>query len=334
VRVAFVGPALPFSACVPSEPAGGLEPHFVEHPPGAEPRTLRARLDELRPAVVVVFGAEHLAAGVLDGLDAATLGVLGGPWVPAGVGGGWPAAAGEGGGWSAGEGVGRSATGGEGARGDGAGPSPAAAATGDAGQFDRLLSAGATGSPGALPVWRALPPAVDDRFYAPLRPAAMPPRIAFLGASTERRERWLIDAKHELDVLHVASGLRGDALRERLARIDIALNVHATAGPAFEPRVALHLAAGHLVVTEPLAPRHGLRPGVELLEVASPEALLASLRALRTVPGAHEDVRRAGRRAAERFRASRVWPRLLEDLTRDLRAFGTVRRGGAGGGGA
>jgi hypothetical protein len=303
VRVAFVGPALPFSVCVPSEPVRGLEPHFVEHTPGAEPSTLRARLDELRPAVVVVFGAERLEAGVLDGLNAATLGVLGVRASELGAG-------------------------------DAATPGVLGvrASALDAGRFDRLLSAGAPGPAGAVPVWRAVPPAVDDRFYAPVRPAAMPLRIAFLGASTERRERWLIDAKHELDVLHVASGLRGDALRERLARVDVALNVHAGAHPGFEHRVALHLAAGHLVVTEPLAPRHGLRPGVEVLEVASPEALLAALRALRAVPGAHEDIRRAGRRAAERFRASRVWPRLLEDLARDLRAFGTVRRGGAGDG--
>jgi hypothetical protein len=37
-------------------------------------------------------------------------------------------------------------------------------------------------------------------------------------------------------------------------------------------------------------------------------------------------VRIRGRRAAERFRASRVYPRLVEDLLADLAAFGSNRR--------
>jgi hypothetical protein len=37
-------------------------------------------------------------------------------------------------------------------------------------------------------------------------------------------------------------------------------------------------------------------------------------------------VRVRGRRKAEQYRASRVWPRLIEDAIADLDAFGTERR--------
>jgi len=301
VRVAFVGQAMYFTSTVPHEPAGGLEPHFLDHRGGREGAGLRARLDGLAPDVVVVFRPEILAPGLLDGLGAITLGFSTEP-LP---------------------------------RGGGAHPDQlfrlSELAQADGGQFDRIVTFDPLSAPSAaaagLPVWRSLPLPVDDRFFAAVRAPATPPRVAFIGYSTGHRERWLIDAKHDFDVLHVAWGLHGDALRERMARIDVALNVHHSPYPSFENRVLLHLAAGHLVVSEPLSPRHGLRPGVELLEVHSPRALVRALAALRSMPGAHDDVRRAGRRAAERFRASRVWPRLLGDLERDVGAFGTARRG-------
>ena len=40
-------------------------------------------------------------------------------------------------------------------------------------------------------------------------------------------------------------------------------------------------------------------------------------------------VRVRGRRKAEQFRASRVYPRLIADLLADLRAFGSQRAGAA-----
>ena len=102
----------------------------------------------------------------------------------------------------------------------------------------------------------------------------------------------------------------------------VALNVHHSAYPSFENRVLLHLAAGHLVLSEPLSPLHGLRPGVDLLEVRTPQELRRVIRAVREAPEGFDAIRRHGRRSAERFRASRVWPRLIADLVRDVRVFG------------
>jgi hypothetical protein len=284
-----------FGSCALGAPAGGLEPAFVDHRGGADPDRLRARLAELHPDVVVVFRPEIVAPGLFDDLPALTLGFTTEP-LPR----------------------------------DGA-PHPdqlvrlRELAEADPTQFDRVVTfdpLSAAAAEAFVGVWRSLALPVDDRFFAPVGTWGRPPRVLFVGYATEHRERFLIDAKHEFDLLHVAWGLHGEALRERFARTDVALNVHHSPYPSFENRVLLHLAAGHLVLSEPLSPLHGLRPGVDLLEVRTPQELRRVIRAVRADPQGFDPVRRHGRRSAERFRASRVWPRLIDDLVRDVRLFG------------
>jgi len=93
--------------------------------------------------------------------------------------------------------------------------------------------------------------------------------------------------------------------------------------------VCLQLAAGQLVVSETLSPTHGLEPDIDYLEIAEPRQLLAVLRAAVAFPRAYERVRVRGRRKAEAFRASHVYPRLAADLLHDLRVFGTERAAAA-----
>lgn len=300
-RVAFVGQRTYFEATALSAPAGGLEPSFVDHRGGADPGAMLARLAELAPDVVVVFRPEILPAGALDGVPALTLGFNTEP-LP---------------------------------RGDGAAAHPdqlwrlSELAQTDTAQFDRIITfdpLSAAAAPPGLDVWRSVPLPVDDRLFAPVRPAADPPLVGFIGYSTDHREAWLVDAKHHFDVLHVAHGIAGEALRGLFGRLDVALNLHGHPYPSFENRVCLHLAAGHLVISEPLSPTHGLEPGIDFLEVRSPHQLLLAVQRLREGRTTYDAVRRRGRRKAEVFRASRVWPRLLADLTRDVAAFGSGRR--------
>jgi hypothetical protein len=294
MTVAYVGQRQYFTSCVPPDAA------FVEHRGGADPGPMLRALGELAPDVVVVFRPEIVPAGAFDGLDAVTLGFNTEP-LP---------------------------------RGDDAHPDQAfrlgELAQTDVGQFDRIitfdpLSAEAAHAAG-IPVWRSLPLPVHDAFFQPVRPAPHPPRLVFVGYSTEHRERWLIDVKHHFDLFHVAHGLHGEKLRELFARTDVAINLHGEPYPSFENRVSLHLAAGHLVISEPLSPTHGLEPGVDFLEVRSPRALVESVVSVRAYPDLWSTVRHRGRRKAEMFRASRVWPRVLDDLRRDLAAFGSQRR--------
>jgi hypothetical protein len=186
--------------------------------------------------------------------------------------------------------------------------------------YDRMLAAGAAGVAG--PVWRSLALPVDDRLYAAVRPPQGPPRALFIGASSDYRERFLVQAKHRYDLLHYAHGLWGEDLRAALSRVEIGVNVHRDGQPAFEHRVLVHLAAGHLLVSEPLTPAHGLEPEIDYIPVVRADELLTVLDQLERRPQLYERVRLSGRAKAHEHRASRVWPRVLGDLVDDLAAFG------------
>jgi hypothetical protein len=173
-------------------------------------------------------------------------------------------------------------------------------------------------------VWRSLAPPVNDALFAPVAPAAGLSFVA-LGRRTPRRARFLDDPEHALDLRVVDPAPVGQALVELFGASAIAVNVRETDEPAFELRVPMHLAAGHLVVTEPLAPLRGLEPGLDVLVARTPRELMAILGALRRMPDLHHRVRLRGRRKAEHFRASAVYARLVGDLQRDVAAFGSAR---------
>src|SRR4051794_5326594 len=290
------------------EPAAGVEPFFVDHRGGADPSPVRVALDEIRPDVVLVFRPETLPAGFLRGVDALTLGFNTEP-IP------------------------RDATG-------DVHPEQAfrlsELAQTDASQFDRIITfdpaGAATAESAGIPVWRSVPLPVADHLYAEdLRPPARPPRIAFVGYSTEHREEWLVGVKHEFDVLHVVTGLRiaagldGSSTRELWGSIDVGINLHVGPFPSFENRVCLHLAAGHLVISEPLDPSHGLEPGIDYVQVRSPAVLRHVISPIHPASEAFRAIRIRGHAKATTFRASSVYPRLLRDFVTDVRAFGTSR---------
>jgi hypothetical protein len=188
--------------------------------------------------------------------------------------------------------------------------------------FDPYIAATAESH---LRVWRALPLPVADRYFKPIDgvgDATAGP--LFLGRSTPHREAVLLRAKHHNDVQHQAYGI--DHQDPVTAGRWVAINVHNHPYPNFENRVLLHMAAGHLVLSEPLSPLHGLEPGIDHLTFADANQLLDMLFVLRDTPGQWHGVRVRGRHKAEEFRASRVWPRVVADLRADLRAFGTTRR--------
>ena len=176
-----------------------------------------------------------------------------------------------------------------------------------------------------MPVWRSLPLPVSDRLFRPVRRVPSPAGLLFVGRSTQHREQYLAEVKYRHDLVHVAFGAGPEELERLLHRFAITFNVHNEPYPSFENRVLLHLAAGHLVISEPLSPTHGLEPGIDYVEVGSPEELTEAGRLARLNPQHFLRVRLAGRAKAEVSRASHVWPALVRDLLLELRAFGTHR---------
>jgi hypothetical protein len=298
LRFAQVGQSTYFEACALDDSLDTIEPIFLEFRAGADPVPVLEALERFRPHVVLVFRPEIAPPGFFASTKAATIGFLTEPL---------PRATGD---------------------------HPDLQrrlndlALTDPNNFDRLVSFDpliADTAAGVADVWRSIPLPVADRLYSEVRPQRGKPRALFIGRSTSHRENILVAAKHRYDLLHIAHGVDLEMLAELFAGHDVGINLHNEPYPSFENRVCLHLAAGHLVLSERLSPSHGLEPGIDFVEISTPEEVLHVLHVLETYPGAYDRVRIRGRIKAELFRASAVYPRLIHDLYLDLAAFGTNR---------
>jgi len=297
--VAFVGQSVFFRQCALEQPAGDLEPTFLDHRAGVAAEPLLAQLEALDPDVVLVFRPEIIKPGLFESLRAVTIGYLTEPlprrngvkhvdlhqrlwWL---------------------EQV-------------------------DAANFDRIVSFDpliVETAEDVVPVWRSLPLPVADSLFTDVRERAVPPRLLFVGRSTEHREELLAPVKRAHPIVHIGHGLFGPELARVLLAADVQLNLHNNRYPSFENRVCIALAAGHLVISEPLSPTHGLTVGADYLEVDTPESLVSLVDQLAEDPAAHVAVQLAGRRQAERFRASHVYPQLVHDVLADVALHGGRR---------
>ena len=199
--------------------------------------------------------------------------------------------------------------------------------------LDRLVVAAPPVEP---PAWRLLPPPVPDDLLA-ARPspadggdvvapddllAARPSPadggdVVAPGAAAARRDELLAPLVAEGKVRRVEALSPAD-----LAGLAAVVHVAAGRPPAPVPELSLWLAAGLLVVAEPLVAGLGLEPGLDHVEVASRAELALVLATLGEAPETYAGVRRRGRAKAERLRATRAWPDLIRDLRRDVVAFG------------
>ena len=300
LRLAFVGQRTFFEVCALGDEQPDIETQFLDFRKHGDAGALRRQLDDLRPDVVVVFRPEVVPAGTFEGLEAATLGFLTEP-IP------------------------RDAAG----RHHDLERRRWELSQVDAISFDRVVSFDpliASTAEEILPVWRSLPLPVSDRLYRDVEPIAGRPRVLFVGRSTPHREQMLATAKERHpDLRHEAFGIGREELSSLMAAHDVGINLHNDTYWSFENRVCLHLAAGHLVLTEPLSPQHGLERGIDYLEISHGGALAFLLDQLERFPRTWHRVRVRGRLKAEQFRASRVWPRLVRDLLADVSASGTRR---------
>jgi hypothetical protein len=300
LRLAFVGQSTYFRACALDQHSRTVETRFIEFRAERNVDRMRAELDAFAPHVVVIFRPEIVPAGAFADLRSPVVGFLTEPitrgeekrihWDL------------------------------EARRRD--------MRALDRGNVDRIVSFDPLIVDTAdefMEVWRCMPIPVADRLYRPVRPVNGDPQMLFIGRSTIHRERWLLDVKHRFDCLHVAFGVEVEELERLLDTHRITFNVHNEPYPTFENRVLLHLAAGHLVISEPLSPTHGLEPGLDYIEVSFPEELTHVASMARSYPDVFQRVRIRGRQKAEQYRASRVWPALVRDLFRDLADRGTHR---------
>lgn len=301
-QLAFVGQSTYFAPCAAQGRHASFEARFIDFRKGMDPTELVRQLDQIAPEVVVVFKPETIPHGLFADLEAVTVGYLTEP-LP-------------------------------GRADDDSDPHADLARrlrnlrSIDASNFDRIITYNPRGhipeDLGFAP-WRAIPLPVADRYFGTVAGAGNLRPPVFIGRSTRHREEILTPAKHAFDILHIAHGLGPDNLVDVLAATDVGINLHNEAYPNFENRATLHLAAGHLLISEALQPMYGLDCGLDYLEIGSAHDLVRLLHELRRAPDIFRRVRIRGRAKAEMFRASKIYNDLLDDLRRDLRVFGTNR---------
>lgn len=300
LRVAFVGQGVFFRQCSLEHPADGLEPSFIDFRAGAQPAPLLSALQALDPDVVLVFRPEIVPPGLFDSLRALTIGYLTEP-LPR----------------------------------DESSKHPDLHARMwwlkqvDPGNFDRIISFDpliAETASSVLPVWRSLAIPVADNLFMDVREHSDPPRLLFVGRSTPHREELLEPVKRAYPIVHIGHGLFGERLARFLSEADAQLNLHNNPYPSFENRVCIALAAGNLVISEPLSPTHGLEKGRDYLEAQNAEQLRSFVAQMFAEPSVFGEVQQAGRKQAERFRASRVYPELIREALADIDEHGSPRR--------
>ena len=296
MRLAFVGQATYFHYCALEEPADGVEPRFFDYRMGEEFATTHAALADWDPDVVLAFRPETLPASALDGLRAVRVGFLTEP-LPR--------------------------------RGEQSHPDLdrrlADLGRIDPGNVDRIVCFDPLIAPTVeqiVPVWRTMAIPVADRYFAPVAEPRVTRRILFTGRSTEHRERLLAPGKHVFELAHLAHGVTDERLIDFLRESDVGINLHNEDYPTFENRVCVYMAAGLLLISELLSPPNGLVPGLDYLAVRTPDDVLSALIAFHDDAEAFRPMRESGRRKAERWRASAVYPRLARDALSDAERFG------------
>lgn len=153
-------------------------------------------------------------------------------------------------------------------------------------------------------LWSRAPWPVRDEVFA-LAPPTAPGRVLLVGASDDE----LAFAR--------ARGLTTDAVErltlDALAAADVVMHGIGLGAPLPGDALAV-LAAGRLLVTNAV-PGFGLRPGIDHLAAEGISPACDIVEAALAAPGAFAALRRAGRLAAGRFRASDVYARLAFDVT-------------------
>jgi hypothetical protein len=136
--------------------------------------------------------------------------------------------------------------------------------------------------------------------------------VVFLGRSTTHREKHFLPLKRDFRFLHIAHGITGKDILPYYHASTIGLNVHPESELMWEPRVQQLMAAGLLVVSEPISPNEILEPGEHFIETNDPAATYQICKEIVEDPRQFEHIRRAGyERVGNLLSARKIWPSLI-----------------------
>lgn len=294
MKLSFVGQGAYFRTTALSQPLNGIKPVFVEFKIGDDPDKLASDLKKLKSDLIIVFKPESIPNGVLKQLPGIKIGWFTEP-IPKSQ-----SFLGSISSTKQSRDLRRRLSYLKGV---------------DFSQFDRFISYDPTITHTLskfVDVWRSYPLPVDDKFFVDAHiSTARNPKFGFFGRPTSHRDKYILPALHENEILYVAHGATGSTLSYLLGEINVGLNLHNENYPNFENRVPLHLACGHLLISDPLNPTHGLEPGIDFIQTQTPESFWEQLRLVRDDYESFHLMRLRGRLKAEYFRASKIYSEIL-----------------------
>lgn len=153
-------------------------------------------------------------------------------------------------------------------------------------------------------------PVNDELFFRP-RSNEIFSKIVFVGRINDYRKNILQAIKHAHDPLIIDNGVTYPLLRQILSSENIiAINIHVGRMKTFEHRVLVHMAMGHLVITQRLLPSFGILPNCEYLIFHSARDLERQIEKVDSNPELAQWIAARGNDMANRHVASEVWARV------------------------
>lgn len=137
----------------------------------------------------------------------------------------------------------------------------------------------------------------------------------FSGRSTPHRDVFFGPLKRDFNFLHINHGVVGPDLLEFIQKCKISLNVHAENEISWEPRTQFLMAAGSLLVSEPLSPTCPLRPGIDFIEVRDGWNMYETCQKIIANYADYKHIAENGRkRIVEVLSSSRIFPAFFQDI--------------------
>lgn len=155
-----------------------------------------------------------------------------------------------------------------------------------------------------------LPPPVNERLFE--IPTGHNPNILTLGSPTSYGKLFVEAIKPR--VVNDASSQDQRVTLGYLSEFSTGFSSDVDARGGFSYQSAVHLSAGHALITPTLRPPHGLEPGIDYFDVSSPEELHHTVEYLNRNPDVFHLMRYRGRQKAQYFRALVVWDQFFKKL--------------------
>lgn len=306
LHLAIVGQDTYFKSTDPESNDETFRTTFVPFSEGDDERALRLSLENLRPDAVVVFKPESLVTDCLQGLPTTKFGWFTEPIPRVDHSHNDPQTER----WGASSKVGNAAD---------LRRRLEKARTVRTSNFDHFLSYDPLIVPTLshfVDITASYPLPISDKYFSNSAESFTqnPGGITFIGRLTSHREKFLDRIAHRFNPLIVTHGLHGELLDVVLRQTGTAINLHNLPYPNFENRAAMHLAAGHLLLSEALSPSHGLEAGMDFIEISDPSDLEGRLFEIEMNPDQFSLLAIRGRQKAEYFRATRIFDRISKEF--------------------